>query len=323
MIVFIDWISTPDHAGFNQALFEALRLKNACCYVFDEGLVTESVPCHKAVSDDGRLARFQAVKNICAKHQSDNIFFLSYDPVLLPFLGKHARNCMLFEHNTVPEGGILTKHSLWQRLLFPRVTRLAQFPAQHETLSAMGQKSVFLGSPILTDRFEDQGAFSETASLLLVPSFRAERDEIEKIAQLAKGIELVVKKEAIENASFPESTRKQLTAVDRIEMDANRAEILGIAITVTSRIRGTGWFNDAISRGIPLLMSNANAANLFKETFPEMPFTRISDVQSVDDLKAQLRSRNRAAKYEQVLLHNQAVRTRFFKACTAAGWVCS
>lgn len=320
MIVFIDWISTPDHAGFNQALFEALRLEDACCYIFDDSLETNAIPCRRGPASEGRLARFWAVREICAKHRCDQIIYLSYDAVLLPFLGLQTRRSMTFEHNTVPEDGRMTKHGLWQWLLFPKILRMAQFPAQHEALSELGQRSVYIGSPILTDRFQEQSVFASSARQLLVPSFRAEPDEIEKIAKTALRYAIIVKQAAVADIDFSDAVRNRLTPVDRIEMDTNRSDIIGIVITVTSRIRGTGWFNDALARGIPLVISNSNALELFQETFPGMPCISLSEISSDDDLSTQLHTPDATANFDQILRHNETIRARFLQACTDLGW---
>jgi hypothetical protein len=60
------------------------------------------------------------------------------------------------------------------------------------------------------------------------------------------------------------------------ENDISNAK--GIIITLQSDIRGTGWFNEAIGRGIPLLLSNKKIISVFTKTFPNYPFIDISNL---------------------------------------------
>jgi len=321
MIVFIDWISTPNHANFNNAFFNCIELDNACCYVFDDKLQTDAIACRSARSGSGRFNRFLAVRELCRQHRGDKIIFLTYDPVLLPLTGHLGFRAMVFEHNTTPETKT-TKHAIWQKLFFHRFMRLTQFPAQQSFLEGIGQKSLYVGSPLQSEKGMKlaKRRVRGPNSYFIAPSHRASLKEIVKLAKLDSNIRTVVKKTVFDRTPLPPDLVEYLIPVDRIDLTSTSENILGIIITVSSRLRGTGWFNDAVAHQLPIVISNHNAMMLYIETFPGFPYVALEQIDTANELFTQLEDPKYIVGKDMIFSHNQAVKSRFMSALAMWGW---
>ena len=104
-------------------------------------------------------------------------------------------------------------------------------------------------------------------------------DELSRIIPSLGIRKVLVKKAAFDNSenAHIDKFRGMIIPKPHItENDINNSK--GIIITLQSDIRGTGWFNEAIGRGIPLLLSNKKIISVFIKTFPNYPFIDISNL---------------------------------------------
>lgn len=320
LMIFIDWISTPDHASFNHSFFSALRLTNARCYVFSKKLIVSTVDCHVLKSHKGRLGRALGVYKLCWKHRNDRIVFLSYDPVLLPFLFFIKNIFMVFEHNTTPEGGKWSKHAIWQRLFLRRILRMAQFPGQVEILRKLKQQVIFVGSPISPVSLSGKKSFAPGCGFFIAPSYRASLMEIDKIAPFIQGATIIVKRAVFESSEAIDRSGVRIEPVEYIDLDKDDEKIHGVVITVNSRIRGTGWFNDAITRRLPIITTNNDARILFRETFPHYPFVDLSATTDKTTFGSQMAAAKAFDPTKYVEGHNELFRERFRACCKNLDW---
>jgi hypothetical protein len=275
-MVFIDWISSRDHRSFNESFFKIVGEKNDVCFVFDKKLVINDVDTILINQNKGRLKRFLCVLSLCVKYRAEKLFFVTYDPFFIVFLSLLMLDISVFEHNTTPETTNLSKHSIWQLLFLGRLKRLAQFRGQFEILKKLNQKVFYIGSPLRIIKKTTVKSKS-CGNYYLAPSYRMDLDELLRIIPSLDVRKVLVKKAAFdnsENAHINKFRRMIIPKLHITESDINNAK--GIIITLQSDIRGTGWFNEAIGRKIPLLLSNKKIISVFIKTFPNYPFIDIS-----------------------------------------------
>lgn len=313
-MIFIDWISPKAHAAINRNLLDALHVRNAKLYVFDRALENVSQDTVLMTGSKGRLARAVQVATLCWHHRREAIFLLSYDPILIPILQLYCRRLYAYEHNTTPEGEAYTKHSLWQRLLFYRIVRFAQFPGQHAVLEKLGQKSTYLGSPLSVQLAD---APRRSPHLFLAPSNRINANELARIAPFLSGAEVVVRRTHFSDAQL-EVMRKEVNMrpVEWIDLDTLLPQTRAIILTVASRIRGSGWVHEAFLFGVPLVITHPDMCALFEETYPSYPYVRLDAVNSAEEFEAALARADVMDRPTYAASHNTAIRARFEAART-------
>ena len=315
-MVFIDWISTPDHLNFNRSFFSALELVKARCYIFLPDLTNECVECVVVNDNGGRLVRLFNVLLLCWRHRGDKIVFVTYDALFLPLVRFFCSQLYLFEHNTTPEKFGWSKHVIWQRLFFRNIKRLAQFPAQSQMLEAMKQNVSFVGTPVMYQQKSDLPRRC-SKGYYLAPSWRVNISQLNLVKTYLGGSMIFVKKGVYDSVlkDFPSlEIVANIKAVDYLDIAGSFENILGVIVTVDSRIRGTGWFNDSLAYGLPIITTNSNASSLFEESFPGHPFIDITDI--VDEAGFDTK-RNIASEFDTELYlrkHNGCFRKRFLES---------
>lgn len=316
MIIFIDWISTSDHRNFNRSFFYALETKAAKCIVFSEHLVIPEVECFFMTPIGGRIRRAFEIFKLVLKNRKDKIVLLTYDPIFLPLFSLLKNKILVFEHNTTPEEG-LSKHLVWQKLFFHRVHRLAQFPAQHGRLLQIGNNAKYIGSPIMPVK----EAINLEVKLLpqflfIAPSYRADLSELISYENLLSE-SIVLVKQAIDASSFDylPLCKFTLKRLERIEFFYEGREVDAAIITIKSRLRGTGWFNDCIANRTPIIITNLDAKALFEDTFPGYPYIFLSHVESTSQLSRLINHVRSFDSVEYAKTHNARIRDRFFDIC--------
>jgi hypothetical protein len=319
-MVFIDWISTPAHKVFNQGLFFSLNRKNLPLYIYSEELtIPEQLSIYRAASSN-RVLRALSVLKTCYKHRRQPIFLLTYDPLVLPLAVFFCRAIFVFEHNTTPEGKTFFKHALWQRLFLRGVTRFAQSLGQFATLRELGQRVVFLGSPLLECRPLKGGALSP---LLVAPSNRLEVAELSRFAAAFLGYPIIVRASAVKSADAIFDGRLRITPVDWIHVDSHLANAKAIVVTATSGVRVSGWFNEAIRYCIPLVITSQSAQHLFENIYPGYPYLRAQELEDSADLNTKATNMQKELLRigpEYVARYNESLRRRCFQAMEKAGW---
>jgi len=128
-MIFIDWISTPDHRNFNKAFFSSLALDTAECFVFTSQLVIPEANCVLLEYSPSRALQALNILRIVWRNRKKCIVLLTYDSLFLPIILLTKKNIIVYEHNTTPDYGI-SKHLIWQSIMFNWVHRMAQYPSQ-------------------------------------------------------------------------------------------------------------------------------------------------------------------------------------------------
>ncbi len=282
-MIVIDWWSPEPHAEFNKNLYAIL--KNASkIYIFNIALASS---CGKTViikNTSNRFLRALLVFKICWKHRHSRLIFASYDDLFIPFIQLYVKKIFCYEHNTTPDYIVRNKHAIWQRLTFRKITRLCQSKSQLDILREMGQKSFWLGLPIsktvnLTQESEEpvfifcSEQFSDQEAKSVIPYLYG-RILAKKSLDLSKKI------------SFPENLKVDL--VDSILIPSDFLNVQAFVIALNSSVRGTGWYNEAIVYGIPLIITSAGQQHVFETTYPEYPFIKGNALKSSEDLMKQI-----------------------------------
>jgi hypothetical protein len=314
-LVIIDWISTPFHRSFNRSFFRVSRISPySQFYVFDRELVDEHPRTTYSPPQIGRLARLQQVLRLCWLHRDKPILLLTYDPLCLPAVLALKGRVAVFEHNTVPENGLLSKHGVWQACLYRRCLRLAQYPEQANVLRRLRSRTAYVGSPLRINTIHNR---HPQIDALLTPSHRLHADELIRIAPSIGHRSLIVKRSALsDSARLSLSSYYRLEEVEQIDMDRHLAPSRGVLISVVSAVRGSGWFNESIGRGVPLIISDPGARALFRETFPEYPFVNPDEIARPDNLDAALNDLRAFDFSDYIARHTQLFYSRLSDAFT-------
>lgn len=314
-MVIIDWISAAEHASFNESLFFALGLPRTTFYIFDGGLIH---PDHESILErcvGNRFVRALRVFRICWKNRTNTLLLLTYDPLFAPLLHLVCERVVVYEHNTTPERPDLSKHAVWQRIFCHRLVRCAQFPNQMEVLSKLGQKCVYIGSPLGAG---GQMRIEGKKTLFLAPSWRFHADELLKVKDLVGRHEVLIKR-----GSIPENDlgrlQKELNAnaLGWIDLDDALPRTIAVIITISSVTRGSGWFNEAIRFGIPLIITNRDVQDIFRKTFPCYPFIDPASLSSADEFEARLQEIRAFPHAEYISKYNNELRDRFMNIMPA------
>jgi len=317
-IIYIDWISPPEHANFNRAFFSAIRTKDVELVVFSGKLVLETVDC-RLVNDSGnRVSRALHVFRICAKWRRARIIFLTFDPLFLPLLSLMKIPLAVFEHNTTPDALPFNKHAIWQSLFMRRINRFAQYPGQYNRLKELKQKCFYIGSPLLKCKKKPSGR--NDVGYYVLASYRISFEQVRVVSPFLRGAEIAVKSKVLRSQGIPVDVGATFRPVDFIDLDEPNSQILGIIVTVQSRIRGSGWFNDAISRGIPIIITNADAATLFEETFPRFPYVNMVECVDQQSFDSKLRICASFVPDACIRMHNDNLRARFTQSLKSIRW---
>jgi|SaaInlStandDraft_3_1057020.scaffolds.fasta_scaffold20366_2 hypothetical protein len=310
-MIFIDWISTPHHENFNKSLFSALGLEHALCYIFHQKLVIDQVACKYINTKSSRIARTLEVVKLCWKHKKEKIVFLTYDPLFLPIILIFNSDIVVYEHNTVPER-LNNKHAIWQRLLLSRVKRMAQFKGQVSVLKALKQNVCFVGSPIFPP-IKRKKLVKTSCKYYIAPNSYASLSSIKDIIPFLIKNKKIMVKGSSDNLSSIES--KRVFTVQHIDLDGDYVNICGVIVVVKSNIRGSGWFNDAITFGLPIITTNRESEVLFLENFPEYPFINLSEKIDENEFNAKLMEIAKFDSHSYVEKCNLNFKECFFQCC--------
>ena len=309
-MIVIDWISTYNHRNFNRAFFSAVGDDKFECFVFTEKLVVPEINCTLIASSENRFVRFCDVFKLILCNKKTPILLLTYDHLFLPFILLFVREIVVFEHNTVPERHSWAK-AIWQKFTLRKVLRLTQFRGQFDRLKELSLNPFHVGSP-LQHIIGWNLKYTVKAGYYMAPTLKGEVSEILNHSEFFNKKRISVK-------SHVRWGRKDFTiegirflVSDRLDIDGVEQNVKGLIISTNSNIRGSGWFNEAISRNIPIIPLNHESEIMFQETFPNYPFisakylgNQSNETQSGFDAASNL-------KY--IDLHNRQLRARFFDA---------
>ena len=306
--LYIDWISSEYHNSFNDAFFNALKTKNNEVIFFNSKceLKNQKVSYINDLNNS-RVARlFSVIKLV--KKSNKPIFFLSYDWLLIIPLLFFKRNFYAFEHNTVPYRNEKLK-LLLQKIFLKKLIRLTQFPQQTTRLHEINQKTHFIGSPLQSYKNEKN---LNSKEYILIPSDRISKECLKLINICSKKCNLLIRSSALSNAQIdPNQLDSSISIVDWFDIQNNHSNIKSILIATDDNIRGSGWFNESISRGIPILFFEKNMSEIFKKTFPNYKYHLIQSIEEFDIAINDLESLNKTESMLTVENFNNDFRDRF------------
>ena len=276
--LFIDWISPPNHNGFNQAFFDTIDVKNADVILFNKNCqISNQNIKYIDKPKQGRFARMLSVYILAIKSKKP-IFFLTYDHLCIIPLLLFKKNIFAFEHNTTPYGHEKIK-SIIQKIFLKKLNRFCQFPQQHERLLEIRQKSYYIGSPLLKINHTKN---NENPKCIIVPSNRVNRNSLKVINDCAKNYNIVIRNSALKSAKInKKDLNPSIEVVEWLDIENKHSNIEGILIATDDDLRGSGWFNEAISRGVCILFIYENMSNIFASTFPNYKFRLVKNAEDV------------------------------------------
>lgn len=277
-LIVIDWWSPNPHAEFNKNFYSFL--KNASkVYVFNDALASSDFKNVILKTPSNRFMRALSVIKICWKHRKHRLIFTSYDDLFLPLIQIFSKKIFCYEHNTTPEYISKNKHAIWQRITFHRIIRLCQSKSQHKVLKEMRQKSFWIGLPI-SQKVNLPKKSSSPVFIFCSEQFSA--SEVKLLTPHLYGKVLAKKSlnlnDNINNNNF------QIELLDWIEIPTHFLNAEAIVVSIKSSVRGTGWYNEAIAYGIPIIISTADQQVVFESTYPDYPFIKGDSLKSKEDL---------------------------------------
>lgn len=311
-MLFVDWQSTDYHACFNNAIFNSFGSKNNDLIVFSKKLLLASQNSTYIKSSKNRIKRALRIFVLCWKHRKRPIFFLTYDPLFIVPLQLFLKIIYTYEHNTTPEKSRKNKHALFQKLFYWSIIRFTQYPTQTKILKTLNQKCRYAGSPL---EISSQEIRREDLSLYIVPSDRIEESEIKKLEDFAGNSDVILRSKRFSNEQLEDLKQKlNIVPVDWIDLDRCLKHAKGIVITISSQTRGSGWFNESIKYGIPIVITNESVQELFEMTFPDYPYLKAQ--QGLDDQKLEkhIQDINYEFRSKYIIQHNKRIKERILKA---------
>ncbi|MDG2287150.1 MAG: hypothetical protein P8L43_00055 [Candidatus Marinimicrobia bacterium] len=277
--LFIDWISPENHNGFNQAFFGAIDVKNASVIFFNKNCrVNNQNIKYIDKPKQGRFARMLSVYMLAIKSKKP-IFFLTYDHLCIIPLLLFKKNIFVFEHNTTPYSHEKIK-SIIQKIFLKKLNRFCQFPQQHERLLEIKQKSYYIGSPLLKINHINN---TTNPKCIIIQSNRVSRNSVKVINDCAKKYNIVIRNSSLKGAKIDiKDLNPSIEVVEWLDVEEKHSNIEGILIATDDDLRGSGWFNEAISRGLCILFIYENMSNIFASTFPNYNYSVIKNAAEIE-----------------------------------------
>jgi hypothetical protein len=285
-LVFIDWISPSNHTTFNKSLFATIGFKNSNYYIFSKDLEISGLNNHLNDQIHTRRQRAINVLRIIFKHRKSKIVLITYDPIYVIFARIFAKRLYLIEHNTTPEKPAFWKHAIWQFIFLRGLNRLALFREQIKTLKKLQQNSIYLGSliPIYAQSIQK---YKSADQYFLLPGYRANLKDLAPFRKLFSKTPLKVKKQSYALDDILKIHLPKLQYFDFIDLEKERHNIKAMIISGDMSTRLSGWANEALGYGIPILAANRKVEDSVHNNFPEFPFLRGSLIlqgQDLDDM---------------------------------------
>lgn len=306
-LVIIDWFSPAAHENFNRSFIEAISGSFKRMYVFEKYRSIEGSRVVELPRPRSRWQNAIKVRDLVARvHANDPVLLLSYDAKYIPLLWPHYRRLLAYEHNTTPEVG--SKQALWQWVCTRSLRRLAQFPQQEERLSNLKQSVRYVGSPLsqLTPRLD---ARPLNPPVFLLPSVRSDTAALIPFLGFFEGATLVCKAADEDFVKLARNAGVKIDLRARLEFRENGVMVNGVIVSVPSSIRGSGWVNDAIGYGVPVIATTEASTNIIKRTFPDLEFVELATIAHKEafctalngarqqEFPVQIRANNRAFRY--------------------------
>ena len=281
-VVLIDWWSPPRHLEFNRN-FYSMTKEVTNLYVYNADLRGLGDKCIIKNNYISRVRLALSVYGVCWKNRHNTILFMSYDDIFLPIVQLFVKTIFCYEHNTTPEKVWGNKHAAWQRFTFFNIKRLCQSKSQCRILTQMGQKPIWLGLPVSAP--VDHKTIDNIPTFIFV-SEQMSLHEAKKLIPVLYG--KVIAKTDTKLFDNLKSDRFSVELTDKISIPRHFLSAQALVIALESSVRGTGWYNEAICYGIPLIITSKGQQEVFETTYPGYPYIKGDEVVSVESLKEKI-----------------------------------
>ena len=309
-VIFIDWISPVNHMTFNRSVFASLNIEKSNYYIFSKELEIPCLTNHVLAERHTRTARAMHVLRIIFKNRKKKIVLITYDPIFVIIGRLFARRLFVIEHNTTPEKPRFWKHAVWQFIFLRGLTRLALFKEQVPTLQKLKQKSIYLGIPIPVFKPSNPEC-NQDEKYYLLPGYRAEIKDLIPFVNIFSQSHLMVKRMTKIPSEVLDGHAVILKYFDFIDIEKERHNIKAIIITGDMSTRISGWVNESLGYGIPILAANSQVEDAIENNFPRFPFVKASLLAQGQDLNAMLNVTLASNNIKSVVAHNKCFAKRF------------
>lgn len=271
-MVFIDWFSPKNHQRFNKNFYSLFFFRGDSLIVSNPDLLS-NMKIIQAIfqPSNNRFVTFIRVLRQLLISKNKDIFFISYDPLLLPLLRPFCNKIFVFEHNTVPDKNENFK-IFFQKTFYRNIIRFTQFQAQYDALITYGLKNIFhLGLPITNGCLKRRNyqICNEPKSLLILSERLTNTSLSFILNNICSDYPIYIKDNKNLNKNLFKDYPHKLYFKAWIDID--QLNVAGIIIGVDSNIRGSGWFEESISLGLPLIFAYPSMHSIFEKDFPEIP----------------------------------------------------
>ncbi len=186
---------------------------------------------------------------------------------------------------------------------------MAQFKGQRNFLIKIKQNVIYLGSPLLNLKFKKKNFYKKSINKYFIsPSYREDLSLLQKKLNLLKDYKIFLKSILFNDRLTVKNLPSNFYLVKRIKIDNFEKNILGIIVSINSSIRGSGWFNEAISRGIPIIILSKKTRKLFIETFPNYPHIFLDNIKNINHLKKEIKRIKKFKSKKYLIKHNRKFR---------------
>tara|TARA_B100000787_G_scaffold30935_1_gene20784 strand:- start:10968 stop:11924 length:957 start_codon:yes stop_codon:yes gene_type:complete len=312
-VTFIDWISPINHRTFNRSFFSSIGIEKSDYYIFSRELEIPSLTNYVLSEGHSRTARAIHVLRIIFKNRKRKVVLITYDPIFIIVALLFARRLFVIEHNTTPEKPRFFKHAVWQLIFLRGLTRLALFKEQVTVLEKLKQKCIYLGSPIPVYKSSKQ-EFIPTEKYYLSPSYRAETKDLGPLANIFAKSPLMVKKATAISTEDFDGHAVILRYFNFIDLEKERHNIKAIIISGDMGARISGWVNEGLGYGVPILAANNQVEEAMDNNFPGFPFVRGSLLRQGQNPDEMLDATLVFNYLESVVDNNRSVAKRFNSA---------
>jgi hypothetical protein len=244
------------------------------------------------------------------RETEQSVLLITYDPLLILLLKPVSNRVYLYEHNTVPES-FLSKHALLQWVFLRKFTRLTQYPIQIEPLQRLAQDAIYIGSPLNhpTSRTVSNPKNS-LSHVILAPGSRANVNALNAFEDILINFFIYAKA----SEKIPELTGTKLTINYQnylnFPTNKNNWKVDAIIISSEGKYRGSGWFNDALSAGVPIIITSSDNKRIFNETFGKCNYIDLCKIDSYHTLKEKLLSEEYIFSPKDIIEHNKKIKIR-------------
>ena len=145
----------------------------------------------------------------------------------------------------------------------------------------------------------------------LLPGYRAEIKDLIPFVNIFSQSHLMVKRMTKIPSEVLDGHAVILKYFDFIDIEKERHNIKAIIITGDMSTRISGWVNESLGYGIPILAANSQVEDAIENNFPRFPFVKASLLAQGQDLNAMLNVTLASNNIKSVVAHNKCFAKRF------------